>query len=171
MLLLFRYEYKCLVFPNFRFLVTGLKPTILWFKTLITSLFHVSIQKENYQILHVDDDLLYRNLIEDAFDEDFFQGYDVTCVGDTESVYAELDNPEIEYDLLITDLEIPNGEEGMLLADNVQENYDIPVLMNTSRDRRKYEFFERAPDEPREFLSKGGMTLEDLRESIDSLLE
>lgn len=131
----------------------------------------MSIQKENYQILHVDDDPLYRNLIEDAFEKDFFQGYEVNSVSDTESVYAELDNPEIEYDLLITDLEIPDGEEGMLLADNVQENYDIPVLMNTSRDRKKYEFFERAPDEPRDFVSKSEMLLEELRGSISSLLE
>jgi len=128
-------------------------------------------QGSSYSVIHVDDDLLYRNLVEDAFEKDFFEGYEVTCVADTESVYAELDNPGMEYDLLITDLEIPNGDEGMLLADRVQEMYDIPVLMNTSRDQRRHEFIERAPDQSREFLSKGGMTLRDLRDSIGNLLE
>lgn len=131
----------------------------------------MSSQKENYQILHVDDQILYRNLLEDAFNGENFEGYELNSVSDTESVYAELDNSEIEYDLLITDLEIPNGDEGMILADNVQDSYDIPVLMNTSLDQRRDEFLNRAPDEPRDFLSKGGMTLEDLRESIDGLLE
>ena len=78
-------------------------------------------------ILIVDDEASMRELLQILLQRD---GYQVHCAGDGVAALAQLKSKE--FDLLITDIQMPNMTGIELLRQMRQEEYDLTVLMITA---------------------------------------
>ena len=121
-----------------------------------------------YDILHVDDDPGFANLVKTVFEKADTFSYNLDTVNSVQDFYESFRNND--YDVVITDLNIHNGEEGLTLANNVQDEQDIPVVMYTLKEDMEEVFLESAPDEPRGFHSKKDDYVLGLVEEAERLL-
>jgi len=80
-------------------------------------------------ILVVDDDIRIRQMLIRYFED---EGYRVTAVANGEAMRQGLQKDEI--DIILLDLVLPGGEDGLMLAREVRSRTDIPIIMLTGRN-------------------------------------
>lgn len=79
-------------------------------------------------ILVVDDDARIRQMLIRYFED---EGYRVTAADDGRAMRDALQKGEI--DIILLDLILPGGEDGLMLAREVRARSDIPIIMLTGR--------------------------------------
>jgi two-component system phosphate regulon response regulator OmpR len=80
-------------------------------------------------ILVVDDEERIRQMLLRYFEG---EGYAVTTVADGAQMRAELKARKI--DIILLDLSLPGGQDGLDLAREIRSHSDIPIIMLTGRD-------------------------------------
>ncbi|KRE05959.1 two-component system response regulator [Bosea sp. Root381] len=80
-------------------------------------------------ILVVDDDVRIRQMLIRYFED---EGYRVTAAANGEAMRDGLQKHEI--DIILLDLVLPGGEDGLMLAREVRARSDIPIIMLTGRN-------------------------------------
>jgi len=118
-------------------------------------------------ILYIDDDKGMLRTVSKWFNS-MVDNYELETTDKINELYDELANQD--YNLLITDLQIPNGKEGMEIAYRAQEEHDIPVIMYTSDQDAKNQFLEQSPDKTRGFLHKSTSSMKELEEEVKKFL-
>jgi CheY-like chemotaxis protein len=88
----------------------------------------VSVKGGTERILFVDDEPTQRNLAEDALSQ---YGYRVTAFSDGVDAMARFRQDPMAYDLLITDMTMPNMTGDKLTQKIRQKRPDIPVILCT----------------------------------------
>ncbi|PTM43005.1 response regulator [Bosea sp. 124] len=83
----------------------------------------------NEHILVVDDDIRIRQMLIRYFED---EGYRVTAVGDGGAMRDCLQKTPV--DVILLDLVLPGGEDGLMLARDVRSRSDVPIIMLTGRD-------------------------------------
>lgn len=83
----------------------------------------------NEQILVVDDDVRIRQMLTTYFED---EGYRVTAVADGPAMRDVLQRQPV--DIILLDLVLPGGEDGLMLAREVRSRSDTPIIMLTGRD-------------------------------------
>ena len=83
----------------------------------------------NEHILVVDDDVRIRQMLIRYFED---EGYRVTAAADGAAMRDCLQRRTI--DIILLDLVLPGGEDGLMLAREVRASSDIPIIMLTGRD-------------------------------------
>src|SRR5258707_13146788 len=83
----------------------------------------------NEHILVVDDDARIRQMLLRYFEE---EGYRVTTVADGEAMRECLQRNSI--DIILLDLVLPGGDDGLVLAREIRSRSDVPIIMLTGRD-------------------------------------
>lgn len=83
----------------------------------------------NAHILVVDDDPRIRQMLARYFEE---EGYHVSAVADGRGMRDALQRFAI--DIILLDLILPGGEDGLALAREVRTRSDVPIIMLTGRD-------------------------------------
>lgn len=83
----------------------------------------------NEHILVVDDDIRIRQMLIRYFED---EGYRVTAAADGATMRDCLQKNPI--DIILLDLVLPGGEDGLTLAREVRSRSDIPIIMLTGRD-------------------------------------
>jgi DNA-binding response OmpR family regulator len=83
----------------------------------------------NEHILVVDDDVRIRQMLIRYFED---EGYRVTAAADGTTMRDCLQRMPI--DIILLDLVLPGGEDGLSLAREVRSRSDIPIIMLTGRD-------------------------------------
>lgn len=83
----------------------------------------------NEHILVVDDDVRIRQMLIRYFEE---EGYRVTAAADGAAMRDCLQRATI--DIILLDLVLPGGEDGLMLAREVRARSDVPIIMLTGRD-------------------------------------
>ncbi len=86
-------------------------------------------QSENGRILVLDDDARIRQMLSRYFED---EGYHVTSVGDGAGLRSSLQSAT--FDIVLLDLMLPGGEDGLSLAREIRASSDIPIIMLTGRD-------------------------------------
>ena len=81
------------------------------------------------QILVVDDDVRIRQMLTTYFED---EGYRVTAVADGAAMREALQRQSV--DIILLDLVLPGGEDGLMLAREVRARSDTPIIMLTGRD-------------------------------------
>lgn len=81
------------------------------------------------QILVVDDDVRIRQMLTTYFED---EGYRVTAVADGAAMREALQRQPV--DIILLDLVLPGGEDGLMLAREVRARSDTPIIMLTGRD-------------------------------------
>lgn len=87
------------------------------------------LASRNEHILVVDDDIRIRQMLIRYFED---EGYRVTAVADGATMRDSLQRNAI--DIILLDLVLPGGEDGLSLAREVRSRSDIPIIMLTGRD-------------------------------------
>lgn len=80
-------------------------------------------------ILVVDDDARIRQMLTRYFED---EGYRVTGAADGRAMRACLETGTV--DIILLDLVLPGGEDGLGLAREVRSRSDVPIIMLTGRD-------------------------------------
>jgi DNA-binding response OmpR family regulator len=80
-------------------------------------------------ILVVDDDPRIRQMLIRYFED---EGYLVSTAGDGTEMKVQLRQKEI--DIILLDLSLPGGQDGLDLAREVRSHSDVPIMMLTGRD-------------------------------------
>ncbi|WCK68742.1 response regulator [Agrobacterium tumefaciens] len=80
-------------------------------------------------VLVVDDDQRIRNMLATFFED---QGFVVSTAGDGVQMWAQLGNRKI--DIVLLDLNLPGGKDGLDLAREIRMQSDVPIMMLTDRD-------------------------------------
>jgi two-component system phosphate regulon response regulator OmpR len=80
-------------------------------------------------ILVVDDDPRIRQMLIRYFED---EGYLVSAAGDGTEMRGQLRQKEI--DIILLDLSLPGGQDGLDLAREVRSQSDVPIMMLTGRD-------------------------------------
>lgn len=80
-------------------------------------------------ILVVDDDPRIRQMLTRYFEG---EGYTVTTASDGQDMRGQMRQKEI--DIILLDLSLPGGQDGLDLAREVRSQSDIPIMMLTGRD-------------------------------------
>ncbi|POR47127.1 response regulator [Bosea psychrotolerans] len=80
-------------------------------------------------ILVVDDDARIRQMLIRYFED---EGYRVTAVADGQAMRECLDKAAV--DIILLDLVLPGGEDGLGLTREIRSRSDIPIIMLTGRD-------------------------------------
>jgi two-component system phosphate regulon response regulator OmpR len=83
----------------------------------------------NEHILVVDDDVRIRQMLIRYFED---EGYRVTGAADGAAMRDCLQRTSI--DIILLDLVLPGGEDGLMLAREVRARSDVPIIMLTGRD-------------------------------------
>ncbi|MGA1825931.1 MAG: response regulator [bacterium] len=113
-------------------------------------------------ILLIDDDLGMRTVLKDILED---SGYMVTTAEDGESAIEKVN--ENNFDLVITDLRMPNMD-GMEFLDYIEQNHpELKVVVVTAFGRDK--FSEAKMLGAFEFLSKG-VRIEELKKVIANII-
>lgn len=128
----------------------------------------MEVEQSTYNILHVEDKKNIRTLAKNVLDREDGPNYSFESASTPNEAYQKM--RENDIDLVITDLKIPRGEEGLTVADRVQERYGVPVVMYTMESDMESEFIKRAPDQPRGFYSKKEGSKLGLREEVERFL-
>ncbi len=80
-------------------------------------------------ILVVDDDIRIRQMLARYFED---EGYRVTTVSDGAGLRDCM--LRMPVDIILLDLVLPGGEDGLMLAREVRTRSDVPIIMLTGRD-------------------------------------
>lgn len=80
-------------------------------------------------ILVVDDDPRIRQMLTRYFEG---EGYGVTTAADGHEMRSQMKKQEI--DIILLDLSLPGGQDGLDLAREIRSQSDIPIMMLTGRD-------------------------------------
>ena len=80
-------------------------------------------------ILVVDDDPRIRQMLTRYFEG---EGYDVSTASDGSEMKSQLRAKEI--DIVLLDLSLPGGQDGIDLAREIRSQSDVPIMMLTGRD-------------------------------------
>ncbi len=80
-------------------------------------------------ILVVDDDPRIRQMLSRYFEE---EGYFVSTAADGHEMKSHLRQKDI--DIILLDLSLPGGQDGLDLAREVRSQSDVPIMMLTGRD-------------------------------------
>lgn len=83
----------------------------------------------NEHILVVDDDVRIRQMLITYFED---EGYRVTAVGDGAAMRDALQRHPV--DIILLDLVLPGGEDGLMLARELRSRCETPIIMLTGRD-------------------------------------
>ena len=83
----------------------------------------------NEHILVVDDDARIRQMLLRYFEG---EGYRVTAVADGQAMRESLQRNSI--DIILLDLVLPGGDDGLALAREIRSRSDMPIIMLTGRD-------------------------------------
>jgi DNA-binding response OmpR family regulator len=83
----------------------------------------------NEHILVVDDDVRIRQMLITYFED---EGYRVTAVGDGAAMRDALQRHPV--DIILLDLVLPGGEDGLMLARDLRARCETPIIMLTGRD-------------------------------------
>ncbi|TCR61768.1 response regulator [Bosea sp. BK604] len=86
-------------------------------------------QTRSEHILVVDDDARIRQMLISYFED---EGYRVSAVPDGRGMREVLQNSPI--DIVLLDLILPGGEDGLVLAREIRSRSDLPIIMLTGRD-------------------------------------
>jgi DNA-binding response OmpR family regulator len=89
----------------------------------------VEPQTRSAHILVVDDDARIRQMLTRYLEE---QGYRITGVADGQAMRECLRDTVV--DVILLDLVLPGGEDGLGLAREVRSRSDVPIIMLTGRD-------------------------------------
>ncbi|MCK0195315.1 response regulator [Ancylobacter sp. 6x-1] len=81
------------------------------------------------RILVVDDDPRIRQMLTRYFED---EGYSITAVPDGGGLRRSLQSAV--FDIILLDLMLPGGEDGLSLAREIRLTSDIPIIMLTGRD-------------------------------------
>lgn len=116
------------------------------------------------KILIVDDDFSLRSLMEVVFKD---EGYSVSLAGDGISALKALEREK--YDILLTDVNMPNVD-GVELFNNVKKLYpQIPVIFISGYDHKN--LAEKLLREGALYFFKKPLNLNILKRAIKSILE
>lgn len=86
-------------------------------------------QTRSEHILVVDDDARIRQMLISYFED---EGYRVSAVPDGRGMREALQRSPI--DIVLLDLILPGGEDGLMLAREIRSRSDLPIIMLTGRD-------------------------------------
>ncbi len=86
-------------------------------------------RNKSEHILVVDDDARIRQMLIRYFED---EGYRVTAVGDGQAMRDCLKKTPV--DIILLDLVLPGGEDGLGLAREIRSRSDVPIIMLTGRD-------------------------------------
>lgn len=86
-------------------------------------------QSRAEHILVVDDDARIRQMLIRYFEG---EGYRVSAVGDGRGMRETLQRGGV--DIVLLDLVLPGGEDGLMLAREIRAGSDLPIIMLTGRD-------------------------------------
>lgn len=89
----------------------------------------ISEQRRQDHILVVDDDQRICQMLTRYFEE---EGYHVTTASD--GVEMRLRLKQSSFDMILLDLMLPHGEDGLMLAREIRRQSDVPIIMLTGRD-------------------------------------
>lgn len=89
----------------------------------------VDSQNRNEHILVVDDDSRIRQMLVHYFED---EGYRITAVAGGQAMRDCLQRTPI--DIILLDLVLPGGEDGLALAREIRSRSDVPIIMLTGRD-------------------------------------
>jgi DNA-binding response OmpR family regulator len=87
------------------------------------------LQNRSEHILVVDDDERIRQMLVRYFED---EGYRVSAVADGQAVRQFLQRTSV--DIILLDLVLPGGEDGLGLAREIRSRSDVPIIMLTGRD-------------------------------------
>lgn len=86
-------------------------------------------QNRNEHILVVDDDARVRQMLVRYFED---EGYRITAVAGGQAMRDCLQKTAV--DIILLDLVLPGGEDGLGLAREIRSRSDVPIIMLTGRD-------------------------------------
>lgn len=86
-------------------------------------------QTSSDHILVVDDDARIRQMLTRYFED---EGYRVSAASDGRGMREALQRSAI--DIILLDLVLPGGEDGLMLAREIRSRSDVPIIMLTGRD-------------------------------------
>lgn len=89
----------------------------------------ISLSSDTTHILVVDDDPRIRQMLTRYFEE---EGYLVSTAVDGTEMKRQLKQNAI--DIILLDLSLPGGQDGLDLAREVRSQSDVPIMMLTGRD-------------------------------------
>jgi len=89
----------------------------------------VDPQTRSEHILVIDDDARIRQMLISYFED---EGYRVSAVSDGRGMRETLQRSPI--DIVLLDLVLPGGEDGLMLAREIRSRSDLPIIMLTGRD-------------------------------------
>ena len=87
------------------------------------------VQNRSEHILVVDDDVRIRQMLIRYFED---EGYRVSAVADGQAMRECLHGTQI--DIILLDLVMPGGDDGLALAREIRSRSDVPIIMLTGRD-------------------------------------
>jgi two-component system OmpR family response regulator len=88
-----------------------------------------SPQTRRVHIVVVDDDARIRQMLARYFED---EGYRVTGAADGAALRTAMEQDEI--DIILLDLVLPGGDDGLGLAREIRSRSDVPIIMLTGRD-------------------------------------
>ncbi|MDE1992153.1 MAG: response regulator [Rhizobiaceae bacterium] len=86
-------------------------------------------QPQREHVLVVDDDPRIRQMLTRYFED---EGYLVTSAGSGVEMRTRL--KQDRFDIILLDLILPGGEDGLTLAREIRAQSDVPIMMLTGRD-------------------------------------
>lgn len=86
-------------------------------------------QTRSEHILVVDDDARIRQMLIRYFED---EGYRVSSASDGRGMREALQR--LAIDIILLDLVLPGGEDGLMLARDIRSRSDVPIIMLTGRD-------------------------------------
>ncbi len=86
--------------------------------------------KTKKHILVIDDDYEVLDLLKDLLQR---QGYAVTAVADAENLWRRLKSVDAHYNLILLDVNLPDGDGVRLSQEITNLNYDIPIILMTAQ--------------------------------------
>lgn len=130
-------------------------------------------EAESYSVLHVDDDSGITDLTEGISENEGYPDIEFDVVNDPEKVFNILEGEEDSYDAVVSDLEM-GSMFGLDLADKVEDDYGLPVVIYSNRDDVAEEVYAEAKDEAmRDFVAKNNVfdDFPELRHSVVQTVE
>ncbi|KGD96383.1 MULTISPECIES: response regulator [Rhizobium/Agrobacterium group] len=87
------------------------------------------LSSSTVRILVVDDDPRIRQMLTRYFED---EGYSVSTAADGTEMKSQFRHKEI--DIILLDLSLPGGQDGLDLAREIRSQSDVPIMMLTGRD-------------------------------------
>lgn len=82
-------------------------------------------------ILFVEDEILIRDIMRESLLE---AGFEVLDFGNADDAVAAISNRSHEFSVLVTDLHLPGGRDGLAVAEAMRAHYPhVPIVIATGR--------------------------------------